>query len=108
MAVAIRVDRIEWYTAHEDGLDGAIWYEVFRDGEYLFPLRQPFARSGLVRTPAGSLVWLWDGNRDAPTLSDPRPNGGQPSFKAISHGVEVHFTYTAGRVVPHDGLQVVP
>ncbi len=46
MAVAIRVDRIEWYTAHEDGLDGAIWYEVFRDGEYLFPFNDITVRIG--------------------------------------------------------------
>lgn len=97
---------VERYEFHEDfpdslflkaGIHIMVWYEVWEDdGSFRTYLLQKGSRHGPFEDE-GKPVWHWDGNREAPTLTD---NGkyGKPSYKAMDRGLEVHFTFRGGQI----------
>lgn len=81
----IRIERIEF--DEPDG--GRVWYEIaHEDGSFSY-MTQPFNREGRP-TRRDRLVWAWDGNRDAPTLT--------PSFLCRDTRVVVHLFLRNGAI----------
>lgn len=107
----IRVERYQWFddepitnTEGEDaypGADGAVWYEVEWPSGNLSYTLQPFARGPSHKydksAPGGPvLLWGWDGNREAPTLT-PSFLSNFPSSKN-SEGARIHLFLRKGKI----------
>lgn len=92
----IRVAEIRFFPQpNAAGAEGAVYYQVGGDvpkGACTW-MRQPFRRGESVGNEENGglgIIWGWDGNRDAPTLT--------PSFFAEDGVVRVHLFLRAGKI----------